>query len=148
MTILRLNYAIEPRYGVLRDLADAILEQRPIDLTMGHVNVIGQRDANAVALRCFHHCASPPFVLNLTGRPAVATRDLAEALGRRLGIEPRFRGSAGPTALLSNAKLMEQTFGRPETSLDEMIDQVASWVEQGGRSLGKPTHYEVREGRF
>lgn len=148
MAILRLNYAIEPRYGVLRDLADAIGEGRPIDLTMGHVNVIGQRDANAIALRAFRHCASPPLVVNITGRPAIGVRELAEALGRRLQATPQFQGRPGPTALLSNARMMEVLFGPAETSVDELIEQVASWVEQGGRSLGKPTHYEVREGRF
>ena len=93
MAILRLNYAIEPRYGVLRDLADRIMAREPIDLAMGRVNLIWQRDANAIALGAFAHCASPPLVLNLTGRPAHGVRWLAEELGRRLGRRPLVPGS-------------------------------------------------------
>jgi nucleoside-diphosphate-sugar epimerase len=148
MAILRLNYAIEPRYGVLRDLADRIVAGQPIDLAMGRVNLIWQRDANAVALRAFEHCASPPLVLNLTGRPAHAVRWLAEELGRRLGIEPRFTGAEAETALLSDASRCEALFGPPEVGISWMLDTVAGWVAQGGRSLGRPTHYESREGRF
>ncbi|HSE53507.1 MAG TPA: hypothetical protein VLB00_15055, partial [Gemmatimonadales bacterium] len=148
MAILRLNYAIEPRYGVLRDLADRIVARQPIDLAMGRVNVIWQRDANAIALRAFGHCASPPLVLNLTGRPAYGVRWLAEELGRRLGLEPRFTGGAAATALLSDASRCEDLFGPPEMGIAGMLDLVAEWVAQGGRSLGRPTHYENREGRF
>ncbi|HSE51856.1 MAG TPA: NAD(P)-dependent oxidoreductase [Gemmatimonadales bacterium] len=148
MAILRLNYAIEPRYGVLRDLADRIVGRRPIDLAMGRVNLIWQRDANAIALRVFAHCASPPLVLNLTGRPAYGVRWLAEELERRLGVEPRFTGTEAETALLSDAGRCEALFGPPEVGISEMLDQVAEWVAQGGRSLGRPTHYESREGQF
>lgn len=148
MAILRLNYAIEPRYGVLRDIADKVWKRQPIDLAMGYVNVIGQRDANAIAIRALNHCASPPFVLNVTGRPAVAVRALASALGERLGVAPVFNGAEQPTALLSNAARMQELFGPPATSLDAMLDQVASWVREGGRSLGKPTHFEERGGEY
>ena len=148
MAILRLNYAIEPRYGVLRDIADRVRAGEPVDLAMGKVNVIWQRDANAVALRALALCDVPPLVLNVTGRPAVPVRWLAEAFGRRFGVEPVFRGSEAPTALLSNAARMEELFGKPEVGIEEMIERVAAWVETGGRSLGKPTHFEEREGRF
>jgi len=148
MAILRLNYAIEPRYGVVRDIADRVLSRQPVDLTMGWVNVIWQRDANAVALRALRHAASPPFVLNVTGCPAIRVRDLALALGRRLDVAPEFTGREAPTALLSDARLMEERFGAPEVSLDAMIEQVARWVLAGGPSLGKPTHYDARDGRF
>ncbi len=148
MALLRLNYAIEPRYGVLRDIADRVRTRQPVDLTMGRVNVIWQRDANAVALRALSHCAVPPLVLNVTGRPAHSVRDLALAFGRRWGVEPAFTGEAAPTALLSDAARMEALFGPPETGLEEMVDQVAWWVEQGGRSLEKPTRFETRDGRF
>lgn len=146
--ILRLNYAIEPRYGVLRDIADRVFHGRAVDLTMGWVNVIWQRDANAIALRALNHCATPPLVLNLTGRPAVSVRTLAEAFGRCFGITPQFEGREAATALLSDASLMERMFGLPEVALTEMIERVAAWVGAGGRSLGKPTHFESREGRF
>ncbi|MFI5279502.1 MAG: NAD-dependent epimerase/dehydratase family protein [Gemmatimonadales bacterium] len=147
IALLRLNYAIEPRYGVLRDLADAIVRGDPIDLAMGHVNVIWQRDANAVALRAFEHCASPPFVLNVTG-PMQATHDLAERLGARLEVKPRFEGTERETALLSDATLCRELFGPPGMTVGAMIERVVDWVKAGGGSLGKPTHFQQREGEF
>lgn len=148
MAILRLNYAIEPRYGVLRDIADRVWAGRPVDLAMGRVNVIWQRDANAIALRALAHCTVPPLVLNVTGRPAHSVRWLAAQFGRRWDREPEFTGTEGTAALLSDAARMEQLFGVPSVSIEQMIEQVARWVEQGGRSLGKPTHFENREGTF
>ena len=148
MAILRLNYAIEPRYGVLRDIAEKVRAGQPVDLTMGWVNVIWQRDANAIALRALGACASPPLVLNVTGRPAVSVRWLAEQFGKRWGTAPRFAGTEAPTALLSDATRMEELFGKPDVGPGEMITLVAEWVEQGGHSLNKPTHFQSREGRF
>jgi nucleoside-diphosphate-sugar epimerase len=148
VVVLRLNYAVEPRYGVLRDIADKVRNRRPVDLTMGWVNLIWQRDANAIALRSFAHASAPPFVLNVTGKPAISVRWLAEQLGRRFGVEPRFEGTESDTALLSDASRSESLFGTPEVGIDDMISRVAEWVEQGGRSLGKPTHFEMREGKF
>lgn len=148
MAILRLNYAVEPRYGVLRDIADRVWSGQPVDLTMGWVNVVWQRDANAVALRALRLAASPPFVLNVTGSPAVRVRDLALAFGRHFNRAPQFSGHEALTALLGDASLMERLLGRAPVPLDAMIEQVAAWVAGGGRSLGKPTGYESREGRF
>ena len=148
MVILRLNYAIEPRYGVLRDLADRLRRGETIDLVMGHVNVIWQRDANAIALRALAHAASPPLVLNVTGPATVAIRDLAIRLGKSLGETPRFAGAEADTALLSNAGRCAELFGVPPTPLDEMVARVAGWVQAGGEGLGKPTHFQEREGRF
>jgi hypothetical protein len=143
-----LNYANEPRYGVLRDLADRIVRHEPIDLTTGYVNVIWQRDANSVAWRAFAHCTTPPFVLNVTGREIVRVRALAERLGAALGVAPIFQGKEADTALLSDASRCETIFGAPETTLDEMMDRVAAGVRQDGRGLGKPTHFEERQGAF
>ena len=148
MAILRLNYAIEPRYGVLRDIADRVRARIPVDLTMGWVNLIWQRDANDVALRSLGGCEVPPLVLNLTGYPKVSVRRIAEQFASRWGVEPRFAGSEALTALLSDASAMVRRFGAPETGLEEMIDRIASWIDQGGGSLGKPTHFEMREGKF
>ena len=111
-------------------------------------SVIWQRDANAVALRALAHCTAPPLMLNVTGRPAVSVRSLAQEFGRRWGVQPVFEGIESPTALLSNAGLMEALFEKPEVGVEEMIARVAEWVEQGGRSLGKPTHFSVRDGQF
>jgi hypothetical protein len=114
---------------------------------MGYVNLIWQRDANAIALMAFHHLAVPPFVLNVTG-PKVSVREIAQRFGRRWGLVPRFTGHELDTALLSNAGLATRLFGPPPTSLDAMIDSVASWIDAGGGSLGKPTHFTERAGQF
>lgn len=148
MAILRLNYAVEPRYGVLRDLADRVVSGRPIDLATGRVNLIWQRDANAIALMALAHCAVPPLVINVTGRPAHSVRWLAEELGKRLGRPPVFEGMQADTALLSNAAQCDGMFGPPPVGTAEMLDRVAEWVAEGGRSLGKPTHYDIRDGAF
>lgn len=146
--ILRLNYAVELRYGVLRDLADRIAAGRPVDLRMGWVNVIWQRDANAVALRMLADCALPPRVLNVTGPECLRVRDLAARLGARLGREPVFSGEEGATALLSDASRCTGRFGPPTVDAMTVCDWVAEWVRAGGRSLGRPTHFENREGGF
>jgi nucleoside-diphosphate-sugar epimerase len=148
LAILRLNYANELRYGVLHDIAERVLERRPIDLSMGFVNVIWQGDANSVALRAFAHCASPPLVLNLTGTQTLSVRELAGRFAAIFGVEPVFEGVEKETALLSNARRCEQLFGPPPVSVDQMIEWIAPWVASGGRSLGKPTHYEERTGAF
>jgi nucleoside-diphosphate-sugar epimerase len=148
MAILRLNYAIEPRYGVLRDIADRVLAGQPVDLTTGFVNVIWQRDANAIAIRALEHCAVPPLTLNVTGRPAIAVRWAAEAFGRRLGTPPRLVGREADTALLSSAERSEQILGPPPTSVETMIERIAAWIERGGGSLDKPTHFQERSGAF
>jgi len=145
--ILRINYAIEPRYGVLRDIAEQVLAGTPIDLSMGAVNVIWQRDANAIALQALEHCANPPLLLNVTG-PAVRVRDLAAAFARRFGVTAAFARREAETALLSNPGRCERLFGRPPVPVEEMVERVARWIEAGGPSLGKPTHFGERGGRF
>lgn len=148
MALMRLNYAVEPRYGVLRDIAETVVGGRPVELSMGHVNVIWQRDANSVALRLLRHCSSPPFVLNVTGVEPLSVRWLAERLGRELGVEPRFSGREEATALLSDASLCASLFGAPSTDVERMIRMVADWVRRGGSGLAKPTHFEQRDGAF
>jgi nucleoside-diphosphate-sugar epimerase len=145
---IRLNYAVEMRYGVPVDIARKVFEGREVDLAMGHVNVIWQGDANSVALRLLEHCASPPFVLNLTGQETLSVRALAEEFGRRFGRAPKFVGVEAETALLSNASRCAELFGPPRVTTGEMIGWIAEWVQSGGASLGKPTHFEMREGKF
>jgi dTDP-4-dehydrorhamnose reductase len=147
MALLRLNYAVEPRYGVLRDLADRVTAERPIDLTMGWVNLIWQADANAAALAAIAHVTAPPLVLNLTG-PKYRVRWLTEALGRRLDRTPTFVGVEAETALLSDATAATTLLGPPAVDIETMLDRVAAWVRAGGRSLGRPTHFEERAGSF
>jgi nucleoside-diphosphate-sugar epimerase len=146
--IMRLNYAVELRYGVLRDLADRLVRGEPIDLTMGSVNLIWQRDANAIALRLLAHTAVPPIVLNVTGSGTLSVRSLTKALAARLGVEPVFTGTETPTALLSNASRAHALFGGPTVEIETLVAWTAEWVRRGGASLDSPTHFEEREGRF
>lgn len=146
--LLRLNYAIELRYGVLVDIALAVRDEQPLDLSMGHVNVIWQGDANEATLRALLHCSTPPTVLNLTGPETASVRRLALRLGKRLGKTPRFVGEEAGSALLNDASRAHALFGYPSVTLDTMLDRVAAWVGAGGETSGKPTKFEVRTGAF
>jgi hypothetical protein len=148
VAILRLNYAIDLRYGVVPDIGRAVYERRPVDLRMGLVNVIWQGDANSVCLRSFAHCQAPPNILNLSGPETLSVRYLAQEFGRRFGVEPVLTGEESNTALLTNAAKVHQMFGYPEVSALDLIDWTAAWIASGGGSLNKPTHFQVRDGRF
>lgn len=146
--IMRLNYAIDLRYGVLLDVAQKVKAGHPVDLAMGAANVIWQGDANAQALALLNYCQSPPFVLNVTGPELVSIRRLALRFGELFGVEPLFTGSEAPTALLSNAGQAHARFGYPRVALEQMISWTADWVERGGGTWQKPTHFETRDGKF
>ncbi|WP_232661286.1 NAD-dependent epimerase/dehydratase family protein [Pseudonocardia sp. TRM90224] len=148
LALIRLNYAVEMRYGVLVDLAQKVLAGTPIDLATGHVNVVWQGYANAVTLRSLLLADVPPFVLNVTGPELLSVRWAAEELGRVLGKEPEFVGEPAPTALLSNAARCHRLFGYPQLTPGELIEHTARWVADGGPLLGKPTKFERRDGRF
>jgi nucleoside-diphosphate-sugar epimerase len=148
MLMFRLNYAIDLRYGVLHDIATQVWRDEPFDVTTGHVNVIWQGDANARALQSLAHVSNPPEVLNVTGRETVSTRWLCEQFAARFGKRPRVTGTEAATVWLANASKSLAWFGPPTVSLDEMITMTADWVRAGGGSLGKPTHFEARDGRF
>ncbi len=144
----RLNYAIDLRYGILLEVAKAVKEREPIDLNMGLVNVIWQGDANEMAIRSLLHCDSPPKTFNITGPESVSIRWLAERFGEAFGIRPVFTGEEQATALLSNASASHALLGYPRVSLREMMCWTADWVEIGGNTLGKPTHFQERGGVF
>lgn len=146
--IYRLNYAIDLRYGVLLEIAKSVAEQKPIDLTTGFVNVIWQGDANEIAIRALHHCEVPAKLLNVTGPETVSVKWLAEQFGSLLGKTPQFVNEPQPTALLSNASLAHQLFGYPRVTLREMIELTVRWIQQGGKTLNKPTHFQERAGKF
>jgi nucleoside-diphosphate-sugar epimerase len=148
VAIFRLNFAIDVRYGVLLDLGQRVRAGEAIPLAMGYVNVIWQGDANRIAIECLPRAAAPPFVVNVTGRETLSVRELAERFGKRFGRSPVFAGTEGPDALLSNADLLHATFTPPSTSVDEMIEHVARAIVENAPTLGKPTHFEARDGRF
>jgi nucleoside-diphosphate-sugar epimerase len=148
VAIVRLNYAVDLRYGVLVDIASRVMRGHPVDLRMGHVNVIWQGDANDWALRCLAHASAPPFVVNITGAETLAVRALATRFGEIFDRAPIFTGSEAPDALLSNSALAHETFGAPSVSLDTLLERVASWLRAGNPLLGKPTHFEERTGAF
>ena len=149
VTILRLNYAVELRYGVLVDIGRSVFERRPIDLRMPAVNVIWQRDANAWCLRSFGHCQSPPLILNITGPETLSVRDVALEFGRHFGMEPNFASTVeGSSALLSDTTKALGLFGHPSVTPGEMIVWIANWIRDGGAMLNKPTHFQTRDGKF
>jgi len=145
--LLRLSYAIDMRYGVLHDVARKVLQHEPIDLAMGHANIIWQGEANDWALRSLAHCTTPTSALNLSG-PKVSIRAVAQALGERLGVAPVLVGREADTAWLVDCSEAFRLFGPPQVGLDRMLDWTADWVQRGGASLGKPTHYEARDGKY
>ena len=149
VALLRLNYAVELRYGVLVDIGRAVFERRAISLSMPYVNVIWQRDANSWCLRSFPYCQSPAFLLNITGPETLSVRELASEFGRHFGMEPIFLPEPqGSTALLNNAAKARTLFGDPTVTPREMIEWIADWIRHGGVMLNKPTHFQTRDGKF
>jgi nucleoside-diphosphate-sugar epimerase len=145
--LIRLSYAIDMRYGVLHDVAQKILKRETIDLAMGYANIIWQGEANDWTLRSLAHCDTPTSPLNLSG-PKISIREVAKELGRRLGVDPVLAGEEAPTAWLIDSSRAFELFGPPQVSLATMLDWTADWVKRGGASLGKPTHYEARDGKY
>ena len=148
VSLIRLNYAVDLRYGVLVDIAQRVNDGAPIDLSMGFFNCIWQGDANAMALAALADAASPPAVYNVTGVEQLVVREVALEFGRLLGREPRFVNVEQPDALLSNTAAMQQRFGQPSVSGATLVQWVADWITRGGSSLGKLTQYDQRTGAF
>lgn len=148
VALIRLNYAVDLRYGVLVDVARRILQGEAIDLAMGYVNCIWQGDASAIALRSLPLASAPPFVLNVTGRERLCVRAVALELGRLLGRAPCFTGDEGDDALLSNTDRAQALFGVPSVTEGRLAAWVATWALSGGRMLGKATRFERRDGAF
>jgi nucleoside-diphosphate-sugar epimerase len=146
--MVRLSYAIDMRYGVLHDVASAVFAGRPLDLTMGHADVIWQGDANEQALRLLAHCTAPATPINVTGPCHTSVRWLAAEFGKRFGKTPVLTGQEAPTAWLEDTTQAQALFGEPRVPLATMIDWVADWVSRGGPSLGKPTHFSTRDGKY
>jgi nucleoside-diphosphate-sugar epimerase len=148
VALIRLNYAVEPRYGVLVDIATKVKNNLPVDLTMGWFNAIWQGDANNMVLRSMEHTSSPATILNITGGESLRVRDVALEFGKLFKKEVQFTGSEAETALLSNAEQAFQLFGKPNVPVQKVIEWTARWMEEDKKLLGKPTHFEVRDGMY
>lgn len=148
VALIRLNYAVEPRYGVLVDIANKVKNDQPVDLTMGYFNVIWQGDANDMVLRSIEHAASPAWTVNITGTETLLVRDVAVEFGKLFGKEVRFTGNEATTALLSNAKRAFGLFGENSVPVAKVLEWTARWMEDDKKLLGKPTHFEVRDGKY
>ncbi len=148
VVLIRLNYSIEFRYGLLVDIAQAVLAGRPVDVTTGYVNVIWQNDAVAHSIQALELAGAPAVPINITGAGTLGVRDLARRFGIALGRDVAISGHEADTAWLNNASLSHERFGRPPTSVDTMIRWIAAWLRDGGETWGKPTGFERRDGRF
>ena len=148
VALVRLNYAVEMRYGVLLDLARKVYERQRVDVTMGYFNVIWQADANAMALALFNHVAIPPRVVNVAGPEELSVRNTCEKLAHLMDREVSFEGTEAPDALLSNSALGRSLAGEPRVNAEQLMAWAADWVRRGGPTLDKPTHFESRDGRF
>lgn len=148
LSIVRLNYANELRYGVLVDLARKVFDEQPIDLAMGNFNVVWQGDANAMALASFEQAAVPPFLFNLAGPETLSVRRVCATFGHLMQRAVRFVGTESADALLSNGQMAHRLYGYPRVTAEQMLQWIAEWVAKGGATLGKPTHFEARDGKY
>lgn len=148
MALIRLNYATELRYGVLVDIAQRVWAGQPVDVTMGYLNCIWQGDANEMILRTLTMADVPPLVLNLTGAETLSVRWLAQRFGELLGKDVQITGQEAETALLSDSAKARSLLGAAPTPIERMLQWTAQWLKDGGRLLAKPTHFEVRNGKY
>lgn len=148
VALIRLNYAVEMRYGVLVDIAQKVYAEETIDLAMGHVNVIWQGDANNLILRCLEHCESPANPINISGEETVAVADIATRFGELMNRTPKFSGTEANSALLSNVSKSKELLGPPSMPLDQVLQWTAQWIMEDKPLLGKATHFEVRDGKY
>lgn len=148
VSLIRLNYSVEMRYGVLVDVASKVKNDQTVDLSMGYFNVIWQGDMNSMSLLSLSQCASPAKIINITGTETLSVRQVALEFGKLFGKTPTFSGGEEPTALLSNAGLSHRLFGEPEVSHEKIIQWIANWIKHENRLLNKQTHFEVRDGKY
>ena len=148
VALVRLNYATELRYGTLVDIAGQVLAGEPVDLSMGYFNAVWQGDSNAMTLRALEHVSSPPFVVNLAGPEKLSVRHCAEYLGQQMGKTATFTGTESLDAFLSDGRLGYEKLGHTTVDAQEMMGMIADWQVRGGSTLGKPTHFQTRDGKF
>ena len=148
VSLIRLFYAVEMRYGVLVDIATKVYNEEPVDVTMGYANVIWQGDANAMILQTIKYCESPVNPINITGPELISIKETALKFGKLMNKKVTITGVENENALLGNAELSFKLFGKPKIALDKILVWTAKWIEGEKRLLGKPTHFEVRDGKY
>ena len=148
VALIRLNYAVEFRYGLLVDIAQRVLRGEPVDVGMGHVNAIWQTDAISYSIQALDLAKSPAALVNITGAEILSVRALAQRFGELLGRTVHFVGEEADTAWLNNATRCHRLFGSPPTSVETMMTWIAAWLRQGGATWGKPTGFERRDGQY
>lgn len=145
---IRLNYAVDLRYGVLFDIATKVWGGEPVDVTTGFANVIWQGDACEQVIRGLPQATSPASVLNITGPEMFSIRQVAQQFGRIMDKAVAFSGEENGRGYLNNAGKAAGLFGYPSVSLDRLVRWTAHWVMSGGENLGKPTHFETQDGKY
>lgn len=148
IAIIRLNYAVEMRYGVLVDIALKVYNNNPIHLVMGHANLIWQGDANAMILRSLKLCDFPVNYINISGTQTIAVKEVAHKFGVLMGKEPNFTGIEADSALLSDVSKSEFLLSASNVPIDKVIEWTAHWIMDNKSLLGKATHFEVRDGKY
>jgi len=148
VSLIRLNYSVELRYGVLVDVALKVKRNETIDLSMGYFNVIWQGDMNAMSLLCLSQCTSPANIINITGPEILSVKQVAIEFGKIFGKTPKFSEEEASTALLNNAGIAHKLFGKPKISPEQIIKWTANWLNRNNRLLNKQTHFEVRDGKY
>jgi nucleoside-diphosphate-sugar epimerase len=148
VALIRLNYAVELRYGVLVDIATKVKDNLPVDVEMGFFNAIWQGDVNNIVLRSLLQSSTTAQQLNIAGAETLSVREVAKKFGELFGVEVNFIGKEAKTALLSNSKLAYELYGKPTVSIDELIRWTTYWLKEEKKLLGKPTHFEVRDGKY
>ena len=147
--IVRLNYSIDLRYGVLVDIAKNVLSGQPVNVSTSHVNVIWQGDAVAHILACLPRATSPPLVVNVTGAEVLSVRDVAQRFAKRFGCDVSFSGNESATTWLSNPSFSHQIFGPPRVGVEQMIAWIAAWLQQGGTTWDKLADpFQTRDGNY
>ncbi len=146
--LIRLSYALDLRYGVLHDVGASLRDGQPVNVGMSTASVIWQGDACDLILRTLEHTSAPPLTLNVSGLAPIRIRDVAVAMGEVLDVEPEFEGTESDSALFVDCRRMAGLVGEPMTPLATVLGWTADWLRAGGRTLDKPTHFEVRDGKF
>lgn len=146
--LIRLNYSIDLRYGVLMDIAQQVWHNRPVNVETGYVNVIWQGDAIRQIIQAATLADTPPQILNITGTATLSVRDIAIDFGRRLDRSPIISGTESANCWLSNNRKASRLLGQPPTSLEQMMGWTSDWLTSGGPTLNKPTHFQTRDGNY